>query len=518
MRDNTLSVRQPAPNVPHVWLGVFALFFSVSCAQIYPFSGNQNTYFVHAMILANWGELSRDWLASTLSSIPYFDHLLAWAFQFMGVGSFYALYILLMALSAFCLGGIVLYVFPLHHHPLRLLIWFVAVQFVFSSVFAKAMMVIFKTALPQHLFISGEAWQIVFTSSLEPATFGLGLVMAIYLFLINRYYLAVFAAILSCTLHTGILLATVWLLGAFFWILWRDGWGWQRLGRLSLFSGLLSLPVLIYVLLYFSPTSAEISKRARQIIAFEFLPYHADSHMWLGWDTLFRFCLVICAIFLVARQRVLRSILLIPLLLAVVGTVVQYLTRDSFLGLLFPWRISSVLVPMATVLILAWILVRLPEPPPLSHPAGKAGMAVLFLLAFFLSGSGIYRTISSYDQGEHSDESGAMKHMRDHWDKESVYLVPIDMLRARLYSGMPVYVDGKGHPFRDQDFLQWWERVHRVRAFYAGLTANSCFSAQEVSKAFGVSHVIVPVATGLVCPGQVESYRDSHYVIYKIKT
>ncbi|MBF0587949.1 MAG: hypothetical protein HQL53_02350 [Magnetococcales bacterium] len=507
-------------SVTPLQLTLFALLFALSTGGSCYYVSNQNAYFIHGLKLAGDNFLAGDWLASLPSPLPVFDQILRLLYITMGEKGFLVGYVFSMGVLGFGLMAISLRTFPLHRSVVQLGLFLVGLQFIFSALFSKLLIMATVTSKGQLLFTSGMAWQRLTTTGFEPASFGVGLVVALYLFISHRVYAAVFVTLLTCTLHTGLLLTSSLTVAAFLWILWREkGWSWRRLIGLMLFAALFIAPVVIYVVINFGGESAEITQRARAFLAFKYIPYHVDARYWVSWETAWYLFLMTTATYLVGRGT-LRSFFLMLLLLGGGLSVVQYITRDPLLGLMFPWRASSYLVPLSSALILAWIVDRLPQMAPglFKKSRRRAMLGVLLVFSMLLVGSGLYRMQSAVQQGEQGPDVDLMRHIRQHRTALDHYLVPQTqpMDRLRLYAGVPVYVNAKSHPFGNQAVLTWWDRGERVKAFYGQLPAGGCFSPEEVQEAFGVTHVVVETEKRLQCPKRCESYRNTDYVLYAL--
>src|SRR5262249_28632683 len=137
---------------------------------------------------------------------------------------------------------------------------------------------------------------------------------------------------------------------------------WERRFRRALSMAALTLilvlPVTIHLLLTFRPTSAATFAEAQNILVNVRIPHHSRPELWLDWVACVQIAWVMLGIILSWRTR-LFAVLAVPFLLSVLLTLVQVATHSDALALLFPWRISAVLVPVATTVVLSR-LVALP--------------------------------------------------------------------------------------------------------------------------------------------------------------
>ena len=133
---------------------------------------------------------------------------------------------------------------------------------------------------------------------------------------------------------------------------WRRGPGGGR-GPDSPRSSPLAIagPVAAYQYATFGPANEDLFRIAQQIIAEERIPHHARPARWF--DAAAGFQVGWIVIGLIALRR---AVLFVPLtvvtLLTAAGTGAVLATHQPTLELLFPWRVSAVLIPVATAAIL----------------------------------------------------------------------------------------------------------------------------------------------------------------------
>src|SRR5262249_9200549 len=135
----------------------------------------------------------------------------------------------------------------------------------------------------------------------------------------------------------------------------------------------------------FSPTSAEAFREAQDILVNVRIPHHCRVDLWLDPVAAGQIVWMVLGIALTWRTR-----LFLPLTITFLGatllTMAQVATGSNGLALLFPWRVSAVLMPVATAAVLAR-LVSLPGLP-LEGRAVRA-VSVTALLALAAAGVGI---------------------------------------------------------------------------------------------------------------------------------
>src|SRR5205823_5650742 len=99
--------------------------------------------------------------------------------------------------------------------------------------------------------------------------------------------------------------------------------------------------------LVFGPTDPETFARAQDVIARERIPHHTDAGRWFDWVAGVQVAWLLAG---VAAFR--RTPLFVPLAVAAGGglalSLAQIASGNATFALCFPWRVSAVLVPVAT--------------------------------------------------------------------------------------------------------------------------------------------------------------------------
>src|SRR5262249_22354573 len=130
----------------------------------------------------------------------------------------------------------------------------------------------------------------------------------------------------------------------------------ERGVRTALLAGSLALalvaPGMIYNAVTFAPTTAEQFAEAQRILSQFRIPHHTLIERWLDGIACAQIAWIALAIILACSFR-LRTVLAVSTALAVLLSIMQVVTGSDSLALLFPWRISAVLAPVATTIILA---------------------------------------------------------------------------------------------------------------------------------------------------------------------
>jgi hypothetical protein len=218
-------------------------------------------------------------------------------------------------------------------------------------------------------------------------------------------------------------------------------------------------------------------------------------------------------------------------------SLVQYATKSPSLALLFPWRISAVLVPVATAVILANLAARLP---PRTWVAWASGVVLTALAA---GGAGVM--LAGVGYATPPEEEPLYAFVRTHAGPHDVFLlpvrmpevgagrgtrsttftppprpkpgsnqIPVDLQRFRLHTGAPIYVDFKSVPYADTEVRTWRNRMGQAEEWYADW--NRPGVRAELRDA-GITHVVAPAARPIAIDGLAEVYAGPGYVVYRVE-
>jgi Domain of unknown function (DUF6798) len=508
---------------------VASLLFSLAYAQSPLYTSNQNQYFLHGLAQAGYGSLKQDWLANTLDPTPLFSALVAWTYRLTHLEAiFYAIYALLMGIYLFGLVGIVTQVFDLRRTPERYLA-FLALIFLVHSAGWRFMLSRLLGANWEYILEDGLAGQRLLGPVLEPSCFAVFLMLSIYMFIVRKPVLAVISACLAASFHPTYLLSAACLTLAYILAIALEEW--QRFRQPAqtaekhlpwlirpLGIGLVSLiaiaPILYYVYSNFGAPPTEITAQARAILIDYRIPHHALVSWWFDATALVKIGLFIAALLVIRKGRLIL-VLLVCALVAAGLTLIQLLTGSQLLALIFPWRLSIFLLPLATALLLGALVSlifnhwsRLLE----CH-TGAVRFTSLGLIALTVLVGGVRFSLDL--QRKYQGAERAMEvYVASHHQAQDIYLTPTKLQDFRLAARAPVYVDFKSIPYRDNDVVEWYRRVKLADRFY---DQKDCGLLAEFIQA-GVTQIIIQgnPDQNPPCINLKPVYQNEMYQIYAI--
>jgi hypothetical protein len=512
-----------------------AVVFGIAHTQSPLYFSNQHQYFVHGIAAAGAGTLSHDWLANTLDPTPAFSACVAFTARHLHVWLFHLLYLAILGAYFVSLMSIGASLVPDGRGRRRALFALGSMLIVIhSGIVRLASVQWFGVDYPWY-FQCGVANQYVLGPGLQPSAFGAFLVASVAAFVRGRLIFAVVFSSMACLVHATYLLPAASLTLTYMLMLRRDGRARAAL-QVGAATLLAVLPVVVYSAWAFAPTSPQMIEEAERIIAEFRIPHHALIRRWLGPIDGLQIAWMALAVALCPSR--LRILLGVPLLLSTALTLAQAATGNLMLALLFPWRISSVLMPIATCVILARLASRLPNRP-------WAPLLWLAAAILALAGGGVIQ-IEGLAYHMNESELPALEFVRDHKGPDDIYLIPVripsvegargskstsfmppprgqdkhlivvDFQRFRLFAEAPIYVDFKSIPYKDADVLEWRRRLDQCEKWYTQRRWQDADVRDQLRRE-GITHVVVTADKPIPDEGYEQVYADDFYRIYRLR-
>ncbi|MGB3515743.1 MAG: DUF6798 domain-containing protein, partial [Elainellaceae cyanobacterium] len=493
---------------------IVSLLFGLAYTQdpIYYSPENQNTKYLQGLARGGYGFLSQDWTANTLDPLPAFTALVQFTYQFIHPEyGFYLFYFLIFGVYVYSMVAIVNQVFPIRSSGAMLLA-FLGLMLFFHTVHLE----IFEFDLGEHLHY-GVAEQYILGPVFQPCNFGVFLLVSIYAFLKQRPYWAVVGLAIAATFHPAYFPSVLVLTLSYMGILAWETRSWKMPLGVGIASFLLILPVFSYMYFTFADTTPELAQQATDIIVNQRIPHHSIPAEWLkNGQPYVQMVVVAIALYLI-RQTRLFYVLIFPFVAAVVLTMVQMQVSNDFVAFIAPWRISVFLVPIGTCIVLGWAVTALCQKfPAVTRRRSPfiTRLSLVLILTLVMFGS-----VSQSDKFRKDDDTFAMMDfIRDSKQSGETYLIPADskiLRKFRLYTGAPIYINRKTHPYLDTEVIAWNERLEKADAFYATRGIKSCRMLRQEFLPEGVTHVVLPRETiNRRCKQLKRIYKDESYGVF----
>jgi hypothetical protein len=196
----------------------------------------------------------------------------------------------------------------------------------------------------------------------------------------------------------------------------------------------------------------------QRYLAFERIPHHTLVSHWDPRDAIFAILVIAGAGLTVWLTRAwwAATVLSVCLIVAVVTALTVEVTRNVALAMMFPWRITVLLVPVATITVIVCLVRLIAER--LRH-VSAAMLAVCVCLSLACLAVGANLTVNAPDP-----TSSRLVRIVRAAGPSGVGLIPLELDNVRLNTPAAVYVDWKSHPYASADLAEWQRRITAARA------------------------------------------------------
>jgi len=473
------------------WL-ILAVLFGLSYTQLPMYASNQNQYLLHGYAEST-GLLAEDWLAQTADPTPVFSAFIKAHNVLLPDGLFYFYHLILAGLYIFCLVRIATFCFPLSDSRWLKGILIGLVIFSHAMILDEITNVILGFT-QEHLLSRGVKSQFLLGRFFQPSAFGVLLLLSIYLFLQKKWLLATALLPLAATIHPTYLLPSALLTMGFMLSYFISEKKLTGTLKIALVAQLLVTPILVYTFLTFGDESRVSLAEAQSILVNFRIPHHIIQNTWAHGEWFYlRILTMIGGLYLIRRTR-LFHVLIILFVGGAALTLAKILWNSNFIALVFPWRVSTLLIPVSISLFFAWALRKL-------HSFGgfrkaeqivffqswiSVGLAVLF---------GVYSMNSAYKRYHNDDAMPVMEFVKQNKQSGDCYVIPGDELQElenfRLETGAPILVDFKSIPYKSADVFEWYARLRQVKKLY-GESSLDIEALKSIRRDQKVTHVLIP--------------------------
>jgi hypothetical protein len=544
-----------------VWFLLSAVF-GLAYTQSHLYNDNQNTKFLHGLAMGGMGLLQEDWLANTADPLPVFSLLVSVTYAFLAERLFYVYFALLMGVYAYSMLGIASTLYGMNRSPARVLAYFTAILAI-HSIWGQ---IVIRKALgfEAELLHFGLAGQYLLGLDFQNSSFGVFLLLSIHAFLRRKNVWAVLWLSLACFFHSAYLFSAALMTAAYLGSQFVEN---INLGNTIAYSpsllpplpqgrgeemsnegmtgearhtlirrvkmaakapvllGLLTLalvaPVVYYNQFVLSSTSTVFSEQALDILVNQRIPHHSVPRVWMNGGAYLQIAIMLAGLVL-ARKTRLFPVMLTLFLGGAVGTLVQVLGGSNSLALLAPWRVSVILVPLSTCLLIALPVAKFFDR--FQRPLDKISPAVVVLCLaaiVFLAREGLTIQRGRFARYAKQEVHAVMNYIKQSKVSGQVYLIPPRDNRFdefRTYTGAPAFINWKSHPYRDFEVLEWYQRNQLARAFYNQEPEAACATLAEIRAGYQLTHVVIDLEKPQpACEGMQEAYRDQHFVLYSLR-
>ena len=500
-------------------IGLFllgSLVFGLSRSAFPLYSINQHAHLLRGLADAGLGYLNQDWYANTTDPFPVVTFATEITYRYLHDSLFYVYYMILVGVYFYSIVGIAATIFKIDSPRLKYVVFLTVIIVINTRAFGFVFEELFDLNLTR-VFQHGVASFRLLSFYFQPSLIGVFVLFSIHLFLLKKRYLAIFFLGLAAVGSSSYILPMLVFTAAYMYVVFQEGRSFRKPLLIGAFSALFILPLLAYAFLAFRQTSPELLSESLSILVNLRAPVHHDPSEWLGPLTFVKTGVVIIALSLV-RRTPLFPVLFVPLAFAVVLTVAQIITDSTTIAAASPWRISVILVPLSTAVIVGFAVSRAFELlQGRVYPYEKVLMALCVGTVALLVVAGVLLTRNSFQDHRADPSVPMMTFVRDSTNQGDQYLIPTDLRRFRVYTGAPIFVDFWSFPFKDADSIEWRDRYLFTERFYEPEHDAICRDVDALSTEYGITHVVLDSAKfGSSCSNLAQTYGDDFYQVFQV--
>jgi hypothetical protein len=457
---------------------VLAPFFWAAW-QIEPlYTENQNTKFLHGLADAGVGFLREDWMARTKDGLPAFTLLVEGLYRAAGPLGFYAACLASYIFFVYCALVIYRRVTGPHGVPAHGLAPFLALLFFLATISDL-----------HEIFLGGFSKQYILSGYFQTSDFGVFLLAGVLLFERGSIPAAMACVVLAATMHAAYVVPGIVLTAIFALHEIRHPRLTERGGSLVKWASFALAFVALAAIsvglkLLFVPTDPQAHLEAHRVLTQVRIPHHADPWRWFNQNVILQFGACLLAVrFLPAGP--LRFVIKLGTLAMAVFALVAFLPHTETYRLVAPWRLSVVIVPLASISLCAIAVIRLSQMGFLQPPMWKKvviGSAAAILLCVTAGGA--------VSLAKWPTEKAYVAFARGNLASGQLYLTNAGLVDFRLAAGVPQYVTFRTHPYQDAEVLEWSRRLDIVNALFKGGSMD-CERLRRLAADETVTHVLI---------------------------
>lgn len=477
-----------------------SIFFALSIGQ-YPFFEENHVHLLRSLANNDIDKLSNDWLANQTDHVPLFTFVSTYLIKFFSLKAINILHIFLSIIYALSIYLISKKVIFKNLHGKLTIIWFLL------------LFIIFK----EKSFVNGVAGQYLLNPAFQPSTFGILFLSGWLFFIYKKEYIAIFLVILAAAIHPTYLLQAFFLISGFlFYLLFKKKY--KFFFKVSIISLILVSPIALYIFSNFILYDPQINYEAQKIQSEIRIPHHAHIKFWFSSKDIQTLILIILALVIGFKNLRFFIPLMIVFLMTLFLSIYQFYTSNNFLGLLFPWRSSVYIVPLCSMIILSNILKIIYSKYLLSYThIYRVLQLISITLILTLTFIGFKITVNSLNS-ENLNFPISNEIKKNKIDIERI-LIPTNLQRIRLNSGLPIFVDWKATPFRNDEVIEWYERIKLSKSFFGTqeLNIQNELLLKIIEKEY-ISHILIRDYEGNhILDNCNLIFKKNDYLFYDIK-
>jgi len=478
---------------------LLSFLFALSIGQVAFFEEN-HVHLLRSLANNSFFKLNEDWLTNEIDHVPFFTFVSTQIIKYFSLVGLNVLHIILSVICSISIFYICKFNYSNYDFKKVIIYWFLLLVLIFS----------------EKSFAYGVAGQYVLNPVYQPSTYGVLLISSLALFIYRKENLSVIILILAASIHpTYIIHAFFLICGYLIYLLIHKEY--KICFKISFISLVLISPIVFYLFSNIYISDFQLYAEGQTIMAEIRIPHHAQVYSWFSYKDLQILIVIFFALFLTYNIKRLFIPLSFVVLTTIILTIIQYYTSSNFLGLLFPWRSSVYIVPICSMIILSRILILVDNKYLKSSPKFYSySVYFAFILIIFFSLNGIFESYKSYKN--HKQKYPISSSINVHKNDITRILIPTNLEYIRLNTGLPIFVDWKTVPYKNDALIKWYERIKLANSFYDSTELeNQKLLFERIYKEEKISHLLVKDNNKNILLKNCEYlFKDHGYLFYDL--
>ena len=310
----------------------------------------------------------------------------------------------------------------------------------------------------EHSFFGGLAGQDIINEGYQPASFGVLFYCGIYLFLIRKYFFAIFLICLASSFHPTYVLHSGFLISGFIFYFYYTR-EFKLLIRLLIYYIVLILPITLYIIFNFLLIDKELVQIGQNILI-ERISHHALIDNWFSYKDLISILIYLMSLLMIYKNKKMFIPIAFFGFISILLSIFQFFFENNTLALAFPWRSSVFLMPLSSMIIISYLLNKF-----FTNKKIFNIFSISLFIIIFLFFSGKNHFVENHNQNFYS-KLELVKEINKNYDQIQRILIPVNISYIRMNTGLPIFIDWKHHAFKYDDIIIWKKRVDLARKFY----------------------------------------------------
>ncbi len=446
---------------------ILSILFAITVQQ-FPFFKGNSLHLLHAIKEFETNKLQNDWIANQTNHLPVFTYINNIVLKYLPINILHIIHFSLLTSCSF-------FIFLICKNQFQNLN-----KFSLSCIWFALFILIYH----ENSFFGGVAGQDIINEGYQPASFGVLFYAGIYLFIIRKYFYAVFIICLSASFHPTYILHSGFLLLGFL-IYFISIKQFKLLFRTIFFYSIFILPITIFIVLNFLLIDRELILIGQKILV-ERIVHHALIDNWFSYkDLISVFVYIIALLFIYDNKKIFIPLMIFGVL-SIFLSALQFFTTNQSLALAFPWRASVFLIPLSSMIIVSFFINQFSLKKFNLNIIGTLFFLTLFSFFFFKNHFVKNLNQHFYKELELTNE------INKHYDLIQRILIPVELSHIRMNTGLPIFIDWKHHAFKYDELIEWKNRVNLAQKFFETNDFDKrVIILNDINQLEEISHILI---------------------------